>query len=167
MAKHRILDLQRRHRRATDNQSSQAPNHQIQHEEQHHTILRNHRAPEPQPAPPSRLRILDPFRVTTIYNDVIQGGYTAVTKFYKPPVLKQALTGIRSLIETMNTRICQLAAKQHALCVGDYHIFNGPHGTAPMPPGSFTAKYGDLNQFGQNKIAAAIIELGWAPLKIR
>jgi len=67
----------------------------------------------------------------------------------------------------MNTRSCQLAAKHHALCVGDYHIFNGPHGTAPMPPGSFTAKYGDLNQFGQNKIAAAIIELGWAPLKIR
>ena len=96
-----------------------------------------------------------------------QGGYTAVTKFYKPPVLKQALTGIRSLIETMNTRICQLAAKQHALCVGDYHIFNGPHGTAPMPQGSFTAKYGDLNQLGQNKIAAAIVKLGWAPLKIR
>src|SRR5205807_4296821 len=85
-------------------------------------------------------------RVTTIYNDVIQGGYTAVTTFYKPPVLKQALTGVRSLIAAMNTRICQLAARHHALCVDDYHIFNGPHGTAPMPPGSFTAKYGDLNQ---------------------
>jgi lysophospholipase L1-like esterase len=106
-------------------------------------------------------------RLTTIYNDVVQGGYTAVTTFYKPPVLKQALTGIRSLIQAMNTRICQLAAKHHALCVDDYHIFNGPHGTAPMPPGSFTAKYGDLNQLGQNKIAAAIIKLGWDPLKIR
>jgi lysophospholipase L1-like esterase len=32
-------------------------------------------------------------RVTTIYNDVIQGGYTAVTTVYNPPVLEQAPRG--------------------------------------------------------------------------
>ena len=103
-------------------------------------------------------------RVTTIYNDVIQGGYTAVTTFYKPPVLRQALTGIRTLIEALNARICQLATQHHARCVDDYHAFNGPDGTKPMPSGSFTPKYGDLNQHGQNTLAAAIEKLGWYPL---
>jgi lysophospholipase L1-like esterase len=103
-------------------------------------------------------------RVTTIYNDVIQGGYTAVTTFYKPPVLRQALGAIRTLIEALNAKICQLAAQHHAKCVDDYHAFNGPHGNRPMPRGSFTAKYGDLNQSGQNTIAAAIYKVGWSPL---
>jgi hypothetical protein len=36
-----------------------------------------------------------------------------------------------------------------------------------MPPGSFTARYGDLNQLGQNILAGAITKLGWSPLETR
>ena len=41
VTEHRILHLQRRHRRAPDNHAQQAPHHQVNQEQQHHTILRN------------------------------------------------------------------------------------------------------------------------------
>jgi hypothetical protein len=67
------------------------------------------------------------------------------TSYPLEPQPSDAPGGIRTLIENVNARTGQLATTHYALCVDDYHVFNGRHGTDPMPPGSFTARYGDLN----------------------
>ena len=105
-------------------------------------------------------------RVANVFNDVITGGYDNST-FYDPAVLDQGLTGVRTFVTQMSARTCAIARRHHAECLDLYRLFNGPDGTSPVAPGVFSPEFGDMNQLGQDMIAAEVQGMGWKPLRTR
>ena len=102
-------------------------------------------------------------RVTTPFNDVVADGWDN-TAFYGPTVLAQGPTTVRAFLDDMVARTCAVVRSHGAKCVNLYRAFNGPNGKKPLGPGFFTPKFGDLNQPGQERVAAEIMKLGFAPL---
>jgi hypothetical protein len=82
-------------------------------------------------------------------------------------VLDQGLTGVRAFVDRMSSRICEVAHRHNAECLDLYRLFNGPDGTSPVAPGVFSPEFGDMNQLGQDMIAAEVQAMGWKPLKTR
>ena len=112
-------------------------------------------------------------RITTIYNDRIDDA----GKWDNPGVVAQGRTTLKEYIEATNAAICTVATKYGAVCVDVYHLFNGADGTTGMLKGYFWSPVpgakvspdccGDLNQRGQDEIAAAVVAQGFDPLKPR
>ena len=71
---------------------------------------------------------------------------------------------VRAFLDEMVARTCAVVSSHGAKCVDLYHAFNGQDGTAPLGPGFFTPEFGDLNQPGQERVAAEIMKIGFSPL---
>ena len=109
-------------------------------------------------------------RILTLYNDRIDDA----GRWENPGLVAQGRTNLRDYIEAFNTALCNVAGDHGAQCVDIYHIFNGADGTTGMVEGYFWSPVpganvssdccGDLNQRGQDEIAAALIKQGFDPL---
>ena len=100
-------------------------------------------------------------RVTQIYNNGI-----GPTPDLDPDGPGTGVAIWKPITEAQNKVVCAVAKAHGAVCVDIYHAFNGPDGlSSPAAAGYLAPDQVHPSQLGQDIIAAALANAGYAPLR--
>lgn len=98
-------------------------------------------------------------RIVTVYNSTI--GDTVDPGWNSPRAIAPTVRGNDLMVHAQ----CEVVRFHGGRCADIYHIMNGPKGNRPAAAYLDSQGYTELNQRGHNAAAAALINLGLAPLR--